>query len=223
MSARRVGPRGRGTAPTPPPRARSLFVALDDDKNELVDALEFLSAMCIISGMSQSQKIQFIFGVFDFDESGLLTVDEMILALRSTISGLCKLSGIDLPPETEIERIAVGAFANAKSIEGSTIEKQLFTKYCVNTPEVVSWMEFYADIVETSKPLDASNDKKCERVIAALGAVMARTDKHRAVMDSEGGCAARVAIERMEDRAARPSPPWLSSVAFLEPAEAPDG
>ncbi|KAH8097209.1 hypothetical protein JL720_91 [Aureococcus anophagefferens] len=202
--------------------SRSLFVALDDDKNELVDALEFLSAMCIISGMSQSQKITFIFGVFDFDESGLLTVDEMILALRSTISGLCKLSGIDLPPETEIERIAVGAFANAKSIEGSTIEKQLFTKYCVNTPEVVSWMEFYADIVETSKPLDASNDKKCERVIAALGAVMARGDKHRAVMDSEGGCAARVAIERMEDRAARPSPPWLSSVAFLEPAEAPE-
>ncbi|KAH8053963.1 hypothetical protein JL722_9124 [Aureococcus anophagefferens] len=200
--------------------SRSLFVALDDDKNELVDALEFLSAMCIISGMSQSQKITFIFGVFDFDESGLLTVDEMILALRSTISGLCKLSGIDLPPETEIERIAVGAFANAKSIEGSTIEKQLFTKYCVNTPEVVSWMEFYADIVETSKPLDASNDKKCER--HRRGAVMARGDKHRAVMDSEGGCAARVAIERMEDRAARPSPPWLSSVAFLEPAEAPE-
>ena len=71
---------------------------------------------CVISGMSQSQKIRFVFGVFDFDESGLLTVDEMILALRSTISGLCKLSGIDMPPETEIERIAVGAFANAKSI-----------------------------------------------------------------------------------------------------------
>ena len=69
----------------------------------------------------------------------------------------------------------MGAFANAKSIEGSTIEKMLFTKYCVNTPEVVSWMEFYADIVETSKPLDASNDKKCERVIAALGAVTRRT------------------------------------------------
>ena len=69
---------------------------------------------CVISGMSQSQKIRFVFGVFDFDESGLLTVDEMILALRSTISGLCKLSGIDMPPETEIERIAVGAFANAK-------------------------------------------------------------------------------------------------------------
>ena len=85
---------------------RSLFVALDDDKNELVDALEFLSAMrdfgaatlpspfatsrlprerassraprppratvwdsrldrCVISGMSQSQKIRFVFGVFD--------------------------------------------------------------------------------------------------------------------------------------------------------------
>ena len=159
--------------------------------------------------------------VFDFDESGLLTVDEMILALRSTISGLCKLSGIDMPPETEIERIAVGAFANAKSIEGSTIEKVKFTKYCCNTPEIASWMEFYADIAETSKPLDASNDKKCERIIASLRDPMARGPKHRAVMDLEGGCAERIAVERGEGGSldARPSPPWLSSVAFLEPVD----
>ena len=122
--------------------SRSLFVVFDDDRNELVDALEFMSAICVVSGMSRAQKIAFVFGVFDFDESGLLTVDEMILAFRSTISGLCKLSGLDLPPETEIERIAVGAFADARAIEGSTIDRVGFASYCATTPEIVSWMGF---------------------------------------------------------------------------------
>ena len=48
--------------------SRSLFVALDDDQNELIDALEFLAALGALSGMSQEQKITFIFGIFDFDE-----------------------------------------------------------------------------------------------------------------------------------------------------------
>ena len=106
--------------------SRSLFVALDDDGNELVDALEFLAAMAVVSGMSHEQKVAFVFGVFDFDESGALTVDETILALRSCLSGLCKLSGLDLPPETEVERLAVGAFAGARAIEGATIDREAF-------------------------------------------------------------------------------------------------
>ena len=50
---------------------------------------------------------RYIFGIYDFDESGVLSVDETILALRSTISGLCKLGGLDPPLESEIEAIAL--------------------------------------------------------------------------------------------------------------------
>lgn len=50
---------------------------------------------------------RYVFGIFDFDESGVLSVDETILALRSTISGLCKLSGVDPPLESELEAIAL--------------------------------------------------------------------------------------------------------------------
>ena len=52
-----------------------------------------------------------------FSAGWLLSVDEMILALRSSIAGLCKLSGIDAPLEAQIEHIAIGAFDNIKSIE----------------------------------------------------------------------------------------------------------
>ena len=50
---------------------------------------------------------RYIFGIYDFDESGVLSVDETILALRSTISGLCKLGGLDPPLESEVEAIAL--------------------------------------------------------------------------------------------------------------------
>jgi len=208
---------------------RSLFVVFDDDRNELVDALEFMSAICVISGMSQAQKIAFIFGVFDFDESGLLTVDEMILAFRSTISGLCKLSGLDLPPETEIERIAVGAFADARAIEGSTIDRVEFARYCATTPEVVSWMEFYADIREPARPASTSSDRVVERFVTALAALPVRSHQHQLATDLEGIPEAKITSEETvcggDDGSAaiiaepRPSPPWLASVAFLEPSD----
>ena len=35
--------------------------------------------------MTPEEKTRYVFGIFDFDESGLLSVDEMILALRTTI------------------------------------------------------------------------------------------------------------------------------------------
>lgn len=50
---------------------------------------------------------RYVFGIYDFDESGVLSVDETILALRSTISGLCKLCGLDPPLESEVEVIAL--------------------------------------------------------------------------------------------------------------------
>lgn len=54
-----------------------------------------------------SHASRYIFGIYDFDESGVLSVDETILALRSTISGLCKLCGLDPPLESEIEAITL--------------------------------------------------------------------------------------------------------------------
>ena len=212
--------------------SRSLFVALDDDGNELVDALEFLAAMAIVSGMSHEEKIAFVFGVFDFDESGVLTVDETILALRSALSGLCKLSGLDLPPETEVERLAVGAFADARAIEGATIDRVAFAAYCAATPEVVSWLDFYGDIREAAKPAAPTGDPAISRLVALLAAPPLRDTAHLLATDFESAPAARLAAEEAEllaaadgtpdntAESAQPRPPWLATTAFLEPTDA---
>ena len=79
-----------------------LFYVLDTDENELVDSLEMLSAFAILSGMELEDKVRYIFGIYDFDESGVLTLDECILAMRATIGGLCKIAGISHPLESDI-------------------------------------------------------------------------------------------------------------------------
>jgi len=171
---------------------RELFQTFDDDHNDLADALEFLSALAVVSGMSRVQKMGFVFAVYDFDESGRLTVDEMILALRSTLSGLCKLSGVDMPPETHVERVAVGAFENAKSIDGSTITKDDFARYCAATPEIESWLHFFSDCRQDNEsrvPFDGSGDpRNADALVKSHVADLApRSERHYAYMDDDAG------------------------------------
>ena len=172
--------------------SRTLFKTFDDDKNDLVDALEFLSALAVVSGMSRVEMMHFVFGIYDFDESGRLTVDEMILALRSTTSGVCKLAGIDMPPEPEIERVAVGAFENAKSIDGSTITKHDFARYCGSTPEIASWMHYFSSSKpddDQRVPFDNAGDPRSADIIVTshLSDVPYRDDRHLAFMDDDSG------------------------------------
>lgn len=50
---------------------------------------------------------RYIFTIYDFDESGMLSVDETILAVRSTVSGLSKICGLEPPQEAELEAMAL--------------------------------------------------------------------------------------------------------------------
>ena len=79
--------------------AEACFKALDTDENDLIDALEFLATFALISAMNIDDKIKFMFDCYDFDESGMLTIDEMTLSLKSTITGLAKLAGVECPSE----------------------------------------------------------------------------------------------------------------------------
>ena len=51
---------------------KAVFTTLDDDANDLIDALEFLASFGVMSGMTPAEKARFVFGVFDFDEAGVL-------------------------------------------------------------------------------------------------------------------------------------------------------
>lgn len=202
---------------------KAVFTTLDDDANDLIDALEFLSAFAIMSGMTPNEKIKYVFGIFDFDESGLLSVDEMILCLRTAISGLCKLSAIDAPLETDIEHIAIQAFGDLKSIDGSMIDRDRFVNFCASCPEICSWLEYYGDIDEYGvDTVGVTSDKLCELIVAHGSRIYQRTLNDYAAMDLDTGGEAAVAIEDkglMKEISS--AQPWQSVVPFTEPTEVP--
>ena len=204
--------------------AKAVFTTLDDDANDLVDALEFLASFAVISGMTPQEKIRYIFGIFDFDESGVLSVDEMILCLRTTISGLCKLSAIDSPLETDIEHIAIQAFGDVRSIEGSTITRAKFIDFCSSAPEIVSWLEYYGDMDEFGAEVLRAGDKLCDLLVTHGARVHPRSAFEYAAMDID---TAGTTAEALEDRGLAKdiaaAQPWQTVLPFLEPAGVPMG
>ena len=50
--------------------------------------------LAVCSSMDIPDKVSYTFGCYDFDESDALTIDEMTLALKSTVTGLCKISQV---------------------------------------------------------------------------------------------------------------------------------
>ena len=196
----------------------ALFHLYDDDRNSLVDSLEFLSATAIVSAMSVKEKLWFIFGVYDFDESGLLTIDEVTLSLRATISGLCKIAGIEKPSESRIDLIASHAIEKSKWHKDSflkgrhnnnntvTITKDEFVFYAMNSPEVMSWIEYFGDIdeIEVDKNF-ASNTKKRQL----------REASYQEVIDQNSPSNLFDKKEKKNDK----SEPWHHTATLTEPSQ----
>ena len=74
---------------------------------------QFLATFALISSMSFREKVEFAFECYDFNDNHEITVDEMTLAMKSTITGLSKLAGIVPPSELELEDMANDAFEQA--------------------------------------------------------------------------------------------------------------
>lgn len=133
---------------------RSLFCIYDTDENLLVDSLEFLSSLSLISAMSKKHKLWYIFGIFDFDESGMLTLDEITLAFQATISGVLKIlqkPNFEKPTDAQIDLLVSNAFSKIEQSEkkkiGSSysttcsINREDFVQYALNSSEISSWLD----------------------------------------------------------------------------------
>ncbi|TMW58376.1 hypothetical protein Poli38472_009935 [Pythium oligandrum] len=148
-----------------------LFNAFDTDENGLVDALEFLGTIAIMSAMTIRQKLTFVYNCYDFNESSQISIDELTLALRSTLTGLCKLSsGVLCPTELVLEDMALHAFHKAQKHgpEDYLILAE-FLKFAETTPEMTSWIDYFdspGELVETNDRDDS--DLEVESAIHPL-------------------------------------------------------
>lgn len=127
--------------------SEGIFLTLDTDENMLVDALETLCTLCLLSGMTPVEKSNFLFTCYDFDESGEITLDEMTLLLKSAVTGLTKVSGLVAPEEYSLEQLAQDAFKRGGKSYDVRLTREEFVEYVLQNPEITSWMNFYDDLL----------------------------------------------------------------------------
>ena len=137
----------------------AMFTAFDTDNNGLVDALETLAVLALVSGMETIEKLQFIYSAYDFNTSNAITVDETILLLRSIIKGIAKVcpeQGQSLLKldnmEKSLNECVEGYVNHLFKFSGGnrTINSKNFQNYSLSHPVITSWLTYCA-----SFPFDA--------------------------------------------------------------------
>ena len=144
--------------------ATALFVLLDDDKNALVDAFEFLSILVLLSACTTKEKICFVLRLYEFDDPTRLTAEEAILAVRAAVLGLDKVTKTaeetrtrneetkESSKETQkiINRLALAAFLPPLAEDGMRMHGGTFDDTVVklmNSSTTISKEEFISHII----------------------------------------------------------------------------
>lgn len=148
-----------------------LFNTFDTDDNGLIDALEFLVTVgmlsgninyCIVQeflfhvlrneiGMDAIDKVHFAFGAFDFDSRGSLSGDEANLLFRSTSKGLLKASPTTIEfakvQRDDAERFAELLFgASGADRDRGRVSLDAFRAYSTAHPVLSNWLRTVSSI-----------------------------------------------------------------------------
>lgn len=130
-------------------KAGSFFQTLDTDKNGLVDALEMISCISAISGMTLNEIIEFVLSSYDFDGTLALNTDEVTLALKSVASGLSKVTNVQAPRDNHIEQLVTTLFDDLPPTEVSqdtgSVRISILVEQLVRHPEVSSWYASFGE------------------------------------------------------------------------------
>jgi Ca2+-binding EF-hand superfamily protein len=86
-----------------------MSLRLPDDR---VSTLECLAALAVTAGKATlGEKVEVLFSLFDFSETGKVTYDEMVILASSVLSGAVKISGQgNLPEDAAMEKLIDRAY-----------------------------------------------------------------------------------------------------------------
>eukprot|EP00814_Leptocylindrus_danicus_P009417 CAMPEP_0116006440 /NCGR_PEP_ID=MMETSP0321-20121206/1730_1 /TAXON_ID=163516 /ORGANISM="Leptocylindrus danicus var. danicus, Strain B650" /LENGTH=2265 /DNA_ID=CAMNT_0003474995 /DNA_START=74 /DNA_END=6868 /DNA_ORIENTATION=- len=135
-----------------------LFRVYDDDCNSMVDSFEFLSSIAILSSMSNVEKLRYLYRIYDFDESGMISINELTLMFHACMAGLSKICDIsNAPIEPDLDRFATIFFdANFSQVtedadKGTVmITRDSFISFALDSAEINSWFAYFGDLDDIS-------------------------------------------------------------------------
>jgi alpha-tubulin suppressor-like RCC1 family protein/Ca2+-binding EF-hand superfamily protein len=122
----------------------------NNTKSKVVNGLEFLAGLVICSKQGKfNERISCIFDIFDFDETGKMTRDELMILLKSCIRGLAKITvGLavrlaELCPISQLEEITDDAFHHADIDTSGEINKEEFMRWAADSPKVANLVKHF--------------------------------------------------------------------------------
>ncbi|RLN56147.1 hypothetical protein BBJ29_007949 [Phytophthora kernoviae] len=199
-----------------------LFTALDTDENGLVDALEFLGTMAMMSAMPIPQKLTFLYNCYDFNETGQLSLDELTLAFKSTLTGLCKLcAAVSCPTELVLEDLAQHAFQRSqKPGVDDFLTLPEFLRFTETTPEVTSWVDYFDCPHEFVDEQDG-DDSDAEREAAASLLAPSAQDDESIARKRDASLPYDSAAPDLTTNKVLPRRPWQLAVGNTAPSAPP--
>lgn len=128
------------------------FASFQNTKTStIVNGLEVLTSLAIASADGKlADKAGAVFDIFDFDESGAITLDELNILLKSVVRGLSKLTtGLGprlamLCPMPEIAELARQCFQASDLEEEQDLSRDLFVQWVKHTPKIVNLLRCFA-------------------------------------------------------------------------------
>lgn len=172
-----------------------------------IDLFEMLGTLCLVSGMTLEEKVQYLFDFFDFCERGELSMNEVSLAFRSIVSGARKIT-LDAGTFTneDIDQVALEAFAldvpdrlkfSPAMVDDNKLTREQFFDYVFNCPEVVSFINHYNDIIAEEEARMITTDEREKQTFLRITANEGAGDQGTKVQST--------------------SEPWRDQLRFLKP------
>ena len=113
--------------------AGTFWRKFDTNDSLLINVLELLSGVAVMSMGTVEEKIEFLFDVNDFNGTGSLSYDELVVLLYVCAAGTVLVSGKGvLPEEHAMEAIADEAFVECDLDISGRIDRPAFTLWILD-------------------------------------------------------------------------------------------
>jgi len=114
---------------------KDVWDIIDPNNAGMIATLEAICYFCIGCSATLEDKIDFIFNVFDFNNGGDISYDEMVILMSSVLTAMVKYDSgyrgtvAKSPTDEEMEKITDEAFLDADANANGTIHKSEFREW----------------------------------------------------------------------------------------------
>ncbi|KAF4028411.1 EF-hand domain pair [Phytophthora infestans] len=142
------------------------FALFDSWEVGKVDVTEVFAVIIVYCNATMEEKVPFLFDLFDFDHSKMISQDELVLLMLCTTRGLCKVVGKPRPATDSLEALATDAFSRIDRDQNGKISLDELTEWIVHerTVELSTAFLNFAEPEKDKLKFQCSEDV-CEELI----------------------------------------------------------